>query len=233
MGGKNHQPCREYLEESIKLSRALSNAYLELEKSNVIFEDLLLSELSGNYTNNTIEKIIVTSNQSYQYLSDALEECNNLRIKMIKNDFIDLSTLYEINLNKRGICLADDGMVEYEAWKTIASKMQVGGFKSVLSHIEQGIYSLKNKTKNLQKGFIILQEAANFSSLTEILEENLQGNIKPQFAKLYTSWAKFNQEFLASSLMSTELWYAEKGYGSLTDCIKSKNARRKLVEIMQ
>jgi len=33
---------------------------------------------------------------------------------------------------------------------------------------------------------------------------------------LYTAWAKFNQEFLASSICSTELWYSFNGLGSLT-----------------
>lgn len=223
MGGKNHQPCRNYLEESIKLSRALSNAYIELEKANVSFEDLLLQELNNENTSGGIEKIVASSNQSYKYLDYALDECANLRAKMVENDFVNLSTLATIDLNQLGLCLANQGIVEYEAWKTIAFKMQNGGFESTLTYIEQSIYSLKGKNYDLKKGFERLKDIVKFGDITEILEENLPENIKPQFAKLYTAWTKFNQEFLASSLISTELWYAENGYGSLTDSIKTRS----------
>lgn len=40
-------------------------------------------------------------------------------------------------------------------------------------------------------------------------------SFKPGFAVLYTAWTKFNALFLASSLLSTELWYAFTGKGSL------------------
>lgn len=232
MGGKNHQPCKDYLKESIKLSRVLSNAYLELEKANVAFEDLLLQELNNEDTSGGIEKIVASSNQSHKYLDYALDECTNLRDKMVENDFVDLSTLATTDLNQIGLCLANQGIVEYEAWKTIAFKMRNGGFKSILTYIEQSIYSIQEKNYDLKEGFKKLKDIIKFSNITEILEENLPENIKPQFAKLYTAWTKFNQEFLASSLMSTELWYAEKGYGSLTDRIKIRNVELKLAEII-
>jgi len=47
MGAKNHQPCNEYLPDSIKLSRSLSLARVEMEMANIHLEDLLLTELRG------------------------------------------------------------------------------------------------------------------------------------------------------------------------------------------
>jgi hypothetical protein len=60
-----------------------------------------------------------------------------------------------------------------------------------------------------------LEGIARKGEVTRTLEENRPGNIKEAFANLYCAWAKFNQDFLASSLLSTELWYAFNGYGSL------------------
>jgi len=41
-----------------------------------------------------------------------------------------------------------------------------------------------------------------------VAEENQEDNFKEAFAKLYTQWLRYMQDFLASSLVSTEIYYA-------------------------
>ena len=43
----------------------------------------------------------------------------------------------------------------------------------------------------------------------------VEAKAKAEFAKLYTKWNDFRARFLASSIISTELWYAHTGKGSL------------------
>jgi len=63
--------------------------------------------------------------------------------------------------------------------------------------------------------------------LTDILEKNQPGNIKLLFETLYISWMNFNHLFVASSLLSTALWYQANNCSSLinhTDMIKAQKS---------
>ena len=213
MGGKNHQPCRIYLVESTKLSRFLSLAYAELELGNVALEDLILAELDGQF--GSIVPMYEHLNSSAQALRKAHEMVAILREKMFDNEFADLPSLRKLNLWQVGAALMDKSMVEYDSWKTVTRVMKKGGFYEVLLHLERSIETLSEKTSSLITSVRGLQEVTEKGEANLVLEENRPGNIKEAFAALYTAWTKFNQDFLASSLLSTELWYAFNGYGSL------------------
>ncbi|OGZ33529.1 MAG: hypothetical protein A2Y98_01180 [Candidatus Portnoybacteria bacterium RBG_19FT_COMBO_36_7] len=213
MGGKNHQPCHIYLAESTRLSRFLSLAYAELELGNVALEDVILAELNGqNGDTSVISKHL---NFSMQSLTGATKMIGKIRQKMDEKDFADLPTLRKLNLRELGESLAGNGLVDSTSWKIISEKMIKGGFCEVLVLFESLIESLSVKTSSLMTMIATLEGAVKKGEVSRILEENRPGNIKDDFAILFVAWAKFNQLFLASSVLSTELWYAFNGYGSL------------------
>lgn len=213
MGGQNHQPCRKYLPDSTEISRSLSLAYAELELGNVALEDLLLNEPNGGGGSvSPITKRLIASISS---LKAALQFCSNLRSRMSQLDFVDLPTLQNTDLAALGERLSAEGMIVLEAWAVVADKMNEGGFEAMLSVLETKIQELIILTQELGDAINRLEQAAAVGKLSAILEENRQGNIKPQFAKLYCAWSTFNQIFLASSLLSTELWYILTGKASL------------------
>ncbi len=130
-------------------------------------------------------------------------------------EFMDLSTLQTVNLDELGIRLAGGGIINQPGWERVSSMMKSGGFREVLTHFNDSIKSLESDTDDLLARVDGLESAADQKRVTEIVEQNLPGNIKDVFAKLYTNWAEFDQTFLASSILSTELWYAANLYPSI------------------
>ncbi len=213
MGGKNHQPCGIYLAESTRLSRSLSLAYAELELGNVALEDLILAELDGQA--GEIATIISHIELSGQALVGATDMIGKIRQKMDEKNYVDLPTLKKLNLWALGESLAGNGLVDMASWKMTSEKMLKGGFYGVLALFESSIESLSVKTSSLMTRIVALEGAAQKGEVSRVLEENRLCNIKEDFAVLYVAWTKFNQFFLASSVLSTELWYAFNGFGSL------------------
>ena len=222
MGGQNHQPCRDYLEDSTKLSRAVSVAMACLETANVELEDALLQDLYYGTTN--IEGVAESLVDSETALVDALRQIASLRKKMDKNSYQDLPSLRRLDLDLLRERFSADRMIDSDSWRVIAGLMQVGGFYAVLDHFETQVSELANLTSALRLQIQRIRQAAVGGELNFILEENRPGNIKRLFAKLYTAWSVFKGEFLASSMLSTELWYAFNGYGSLTEMNKAVHA---------
>ena len=213
MGGQNHQPCSKYVENSTKLSRFLSLAYAELELGNVALEDLILTELGGG--RGSVEPILARLHVSREAINEALLTTTRLREQMDANDFLDLPGLRTMDLDTKGAQLAAHAMVSADAWKRIAEIMQVGGFYAVLPHFAACMQTLLQKTETLIESIGGLAEEAARGEVTATVETNRPRNIKQPFAELYTAWKIFQQDFLASALLSTELWYASRGYGSL------------------
>lgn len=57
--------------------------------------------------------------------------------------------------------------------------------------------------------------AASVGDLNLVLEQNQALNFRREFVVLYSAWASFEQAFLISSLISTEVWYRFNRFGSL------------------
>lgn len=214
MGGKNHQPCKSYLEASTRLSRSLSLAESELELANVTLEDALLAELTQGPASFG-DPITLRLTNSCKALTDALAHCSSLRTQMAESDFVDLPTLHGADLSGIGTRLSKNGLLPQGEWHLVADLLREGGFRSVLSQIEERIVALRSLTQDLLEGVRALDHAFTNGTLTAILECNRPGNIKQPFARLYCAWSTFNHFFLASSLFSTELWYIYTGCGSL------------------
>lgn len=214
MGGKNHQPCREYLVNSTKLSRFISLAYISLEKANVFLEDLLLAELNDGQ-NFGIWSILEEMKNSSKFLHEAERISKNLWDQMITKNYSDPDVLCSVDLNTVGEKLCSKGLVTHNAWTKIGELTYEQGFYSVLEYFQKQIDDLLQKTEVLIQKVLALESIANTSQINLVLEENTDANIKVEFFQLYTAWCKFNSEFIASSVLSTELWYLNNNYGSL------------------
>ncbi len=222
MGGMNHQPCNKYLPESTRLSKDLSLAYARLQMANVAIEDLLLAELDGRI--GTLDPFFMELQASSNELQSAKMRCGELRKKMTDLEFVDLPTLHAANLVELGERLVDKGMITQEAWSLVSQHIKPEGFRGVLSVIEKGFDNLWTLTEELRQSAALLCQAVSEGRATSVLEENRRGNIKCQFARLFCLWASFSQVFLASSILSTELWYIYTGKPSLAP-VDPKNQR--------
>ncbi|MGK2849238.1 MAG: hypothetical protein ACSLEX_04220 [Minisyncoccota bacterium] len=224
MGGKNHQPCRAYLLNSTKLSKHLSLAYAHLELSNVALEDILISELAperDNQSSGFIYPVLMHElSISAQELQNAHEALGRLRTQMETEDFVDLPSLQRLDLDAIGEVLGSQGLVDRKAWVQAMKIMRRGGFFGMTRRFEADIIDLLELNRALQIKFQQLEETINQGNLSMVTEENRYGNFKAEFAAHYTKWITFNGLFLASSLLSTELWYAFTGKGTLAsaDC---------------
>ncbi len=214
MGGKNHQPCRKYLPISTKMSREASLAFAHLELANVALEDIILAEIEGG--TGTIKDIEVNLEKSLESLSQLISRADELKDEMDRSHYRDLHTLRPtINLDSIGTRLIDASMVSKSAWSVVAQNAKSGGFYKNLSMLKNHAYCLVTYTNKLGQRVRDLQPGAEKGMVTRVLEENLNGNLKSEFACLYQAWTQFQELFLASSLLSTEVYYAFNSYGSL------------------
>jgi hypothetical protein len=214
MGGKNHQPCGRYLVNSTNMSRYMSLAMSEIELANVALEDLLLAELRDEIGNS--EPIVLHLSHSSEHLHSMLGAMVALEHQMADEHYVDLPPMKTINLIQLGRNMAEEGQHRSESsWQKIAIMMKEQGFASVLRHHKDTANRIIGLTNALQSRVSDAGELARQGNLTLALEQNLGDNFKPEFAQVYTAWAEFQQEFLASSLISTEVWYAFNRTGSL------------------
>ncbi|TXH07422.1 MAG: hypothetical protein E6Q06_02720 [Candidatus Moraniibacteriota bacterium] len=219
MGGKNHQPCKHYLLNSTRLSRHLSLAYGHLEFGNAALEDILIIELSPDRdpqgaveSYQAIRRELAVSGTELGHAKLALAA---LRQQMDETGFADLPTLGKIDLSQIGQSLAESGMVNLAAWKQVHELMKAGGFYAMVARFDADIDELGALNRALQAKFAQLESPVTAGILTDIVEENRPESFKPEFAALYAKWTEMNGLFLASSLMSTELWYAFTSKGTL------------------
>lgn len=213
MGGINHQPCRHYLDNSTKTSRSLSLARANFEHANIALEDVLLKELAGGI--GSVEPILSNLSSSVQAIEDMEGHLSALSAQMQQASYTDLSPAHTIDFDVLGTSFVGAGIVDVAAWETVNELSQVGGFSSVLASFKTDAAALKEQTRNLMERVKSVAGFADTGTLHKVLEENLTGNFKQEFARLYCSWAVFQQKFLASSMRSTQIWYSFMGYGPL------------------
>jgi hypothetical protein len=214
MGGINHQPCKAYLRNSTRLSRSLSLAHAELELGNVALEDVILAELEGR-GHEPLDVFIARLHTSKTRLDEMHAVTEDLHRQMAENGYQDLPSLHTVDLDQTGRTFADEGKVSQKHWDEVAALMRHKGFWGVLREIQIKIEWLRHLTHELIRVSEILKSLNR--SVSDILEENRASNIRPAFAILYTTWSEFHSFFLASSLLSTELWYRFNSFGSLSE----------------
>lgn len=215
MGGMNHLPCRTYLMQSTLLSRSICVAFIDLEQANISLEDIIIAELENENNSDTVNKIILHLEKSKSELINSNSYLDNLIKKMDELQFQDLPSLKSTSLLDFGTELVHVGMVNDKSWKEVSVIMDNGGFYLASKVIKEKINNLIFLTDSLIGSIAVNEKYANEGRLNLVLEENLQGNFKVNFAQLYQGWSEFQQFFLASSMCSTELWYRFNNFGSL------------------
>ena len=223
MGGKNHQPCGRYLQNSTLMSRSMSLAQVDLELANVALEDLILAELDGNIGD--IVPIKTHLDESLEHLAGMQRSIDTLSIQMDTEKYVDLPPMKTMDLLAFGRAMRAAGLHRSEsAWNNIAAIMQKSGFVPTLQHHAATLSKLVSLTKDLKTCIQDSTPAAAVGKLNVELEENRALNFKAEFARVYTAWADFQQEFLASSMISTEVWYRHNNSGSLLDFARGVRA---------
>ncbi|MDP2812441.1 MAG: hypothetical protein Q8O32_01990 [bacterium] len=188
-------------------------AYAYVELGNVALEDVLLAEFANECSPlSAVCDHLVSSDAS---LRQALTDCQELRDLMGALCYRDLPTLQELDLVELGHQFASRGMLRQQSWGHVCQIMTDGGFYKMLDYFEEMIRSLRLKTEALRQQVNLLEQPAQLGEVNLVLEENREGNIRLAFAELYTLWGSFSQDFLASSLLSTELWYAHDSRPSM------------------
>lgn len=221
MGGINHQPCNKtntgYLECSTRMSRSVSFAHARLEDANVVLEDLLLSELRGVASPHSLSEFLSFLMASRRSLEECDGHINALREELDRCGYTDLPTIHSTNLQSLGEEMAEAGLLEKDAWNDVTGLMKAGTFYSLLDLFGESVRGLIQFTNDLHDRAAENKESALKGDLNLVLEQNRPRNFKVEFARLYTAWGKFHRIFLASSMLSTELWYAYTLRGSLLD----------------
>lgn len=214
MGGINHQPCRTYLYASTAMSRAFSRGRMCFEQANIALEDLILAELSGN--TGSVEPILEALSEAGMHVDEMVVRIRELRLKMDEENYVDLPSLSTIDLAALGRALVDDGVLDNDmGWSVIQELTKEGGFAAVLDHFEDSALALSEELGELCSAVNASRPAAASGDISSILEENRNGNFRSRFAAAYSTWNAFMERFLASSMLSTELWYRFNRYGSL------------------
>lgn len=218
MGGINHQPCNKFVAESTRLSRCVSLARINFEQGNVALEDVIILELEGK--KGSVSPIKHHLQLSQDHILAAVGQLSALEAKMKELDYHDLSALHKLDEVEFGRKLVEAGLVEQGSWTKMSSMMKTSTFFANVAEFKTQFHSLLKLTSDLLTAVTQLTDSADDGQLHDVVEENWRGNIKVEFARLYTAWNRLHSDFLASSLVSTEVWYLENGFRSLLEAPK-------------
>ncbi len=195
------------------MSKAMSIARSQFELANVNLEDVLLFEM-GAQRPASLKDSSTLLHSSVSALSDMQSAVESLRANMKEAGYTDLPSLRYLPLEERGEEFSSLGIVDRAQWDAVVTTMRNGSFYSVLDVFSDYIRSIRDQTEVL--GVAIATLATRPGDVTDVLERNLEGNIKVPFARLYREWCEFQVYFLCSSMLSTELWYSHNRHGSLS-----------------
>ena len=217
MGGINHQPCRAYLPNSTAMSRALTMSIVGFNLANAALEDVILGELGEKHEADPMT-IMSHLDNSKNELSKMKMTVEDLRKQMSDLNFVDVPTLATTDLRRLGLQFHAGGLhVPNSDWAIAATTMEHRGFAGMLDMFDQRIDEIDDMTSKLSSKIYAWIEQTPAGQRYLALEDNEPTNFKVEFAQLYTAWASFQQFFLASSLISTELWYRHNDLGSLVN----------------
>jgi hypothetical protein len=197
------------------MSKHLSEARAAFELANSSLEDVLIVEMRRE--KGEILGIVTNLQHSVQEIVGLRKSMADLLSLMRKSGYKDLPTLHTIDLATCGKSFAKEGFVTIGAWMVIENLMTSGGFYRVLDRLDADAMQLSALTDDLRECILALNPVVEKGGLTEIVERNHTGNLKVPFARLYAKWEVFQGLFLASSMLSTELWYAFNHDGSILD----------------
>lgn len=213
MGGKNHQPCNKFFGRSTEMSLALSVAGVTLEQSNIALEHMLLAEFRGQKTN--VNGLVARLGEFKTYLTGIKTAIALLRDQMKVEKYVDLATIKSADIDEAGKRMAAAGMIRLPIFNRVLEMYRAGSFYSVLDTFDDVVDDIAELTDALVNKAKTCADACERGELQLELEENRPGNLRVEFARLYTAWSHFNEHFLASALVSTEAYYLANNHGSL------------------
>lgn len=218
MGGQNHQPCNRYLIESTELSKSLSLGRIGFESANVAVENLLLAELHGNpFEETQLDEVGRSLHSSIEALNQMQRWLDAIGAKLNDVEGWEPPTVGDCDWASMGDALATIEAVDAKAWSGMADIRVAEGFPGVIRHFSQRIALLCRTSGDLIEQFEALDGDIRCGSFEKAVEGNAAGDFKILFARLYNGWAQFQQDFLASALLSTESWYRWTNCGSLVE----------------
>ncbi|OGI21519.1 MAG: hypothetical protein A2808_00580 [Candidatus Moranbacteria bacterium RIFCSPHIGHO2_01_FULL_55_24] len=216
MGGVNHQPCNKYLPDSTRLSRALSLARISLESANVVIEDVLLNELEQSGQGNP-QEIIYHLDHCERHLDEMNDHLRSISDRYATERGWEPPSVNQINWGSVGYSLTRSQAVNPAKWDQMTKLRLTGSFRDVLRHYFEQVECLKEYSSGARASIQSLSRTIESGSFNRAVEENQAGSFKIDFARLYHGFAEFQEEFLASALLSTESWYQWIKAGSLVD----------------
>ncbi len=216
MGGVNHQPCNRYLPDSTRLSRALSLGRISFESANVALEDHILGELEEG-SSGSMTDVLRHLQSSGKNLEEMKIHLSSIRSVLHAEGGWEPPTVDTIDWNQVGIILVGLNAVDAIAWGRMTEVRTRGGFDAIIENYLKQIDNLVELNSDVHREMQLLESVALRGQLSEAVEENRAGNFKIAFANLYHSWASFQQDFLASVLLSTESWYRWTNVGSMIE----------------
>lgn len=212
MGGQNHQPCREFLANSTRLSRAVSWVGVSLDAFNIQLEDEILENLDGKQV--TLDRLWACANELKLKVHLVHEAFSVLSLQMDERYYVDLPSANGFDYKDFGSKVSAVGMVGQVAFQRIATQYMAGGFRSALAFMRSEAVAFESRVSAMMT-MVEFLASEKIVDIAAEFESNGIGNIRGPFAQMYTAWHSFQQTFLASSLISTEIFYLSEGYGSL------------------
>jgi hypothetical protein len=237
VGGINHKPTKKvFTSISAFLSMKVTEALVAVENANIALEKAILAscdkpmyvkpEILQNLTSGGGLTSVNFLNQGIEYLRSSLEH-----IDLIVNTY-DIMLEEMAKKGYKGNALATS-LAEYRLAARLNDKVIQ---PTVVTHIwhevenriihdnlpktfefERGEFcKLREPTENLILVFEAMREAAEQDNLIDAVEEN-KIPMRQYFARLFSRWFYVSTMFLYSALISTELAYKEKGYGTLAE----------------
>ena len=220
MGGINHQPCGKYLGPSTRMSKAFSLARAHFEHSNVALEDALISEIESGIGNvSALQKAITFIDNSIIELGIAVECSVELEQKMVEYGYKPWPSFALFQTEEKMIALGQDlataGLLQMDSFKPIALPQLEQGFWATLHLLRDQFVALKEMESDLRDKILPALKVAAAGRLANELEDNGELSFRGSFMRAYAKWNKSHDMFLASAVLSTELWFRSISKGSL------------------
>ncbi len=219
----NHQPCRESAIASTQMSRHLSSATSHIHLANIRLEDLIVDELElGIVQPHAVEPLIGHLREAAADFSKASSVARTMDEALRVSNFIDCKDPQKLaTIAKR---LADQRMLDPHHAGAVELDRSKGGFLACLARIQEGFGQCEMLTRQLCDAFHTLQSRMQAEEKAfDHLEFNTPESIKPAFAMLFAAVGALNGYFLASAIVSTEIFYAVAGLGRLGEPVIHQN----------
>lgn len=237
MGGINHKPTRtKFTSVSAFLSMKVTEALVAVENANIVLEKAILASCDKPmYVKPGILRALASGGASAAV--NFLDEGVGYLRSSLKDIDVIVNT-YDIMLEEmakdgyKGNALATslaeyrlagrlDGKVIQPAvltsiWHEVEHRIIHDNLPKTFEFEREEFRKLKEPTEDLILVFEAMREAAEQDDLIDAVEEN-KVPMRQYFARLFSRWYYLSTMFLYSALISTELAYQEKGYGTLAE----------------